>query len=74
MKMRRNDLLGTMLQESLVLSERKKLAVNYTTNDSANLIISLLNTTSFTSIMDPFCGSGRLISAYLRKLELYHLF
>jgi tRNA1(Val) A37 N6-methylase TrmN6 len=63
------DILGTMLQQALTPENRKKLAVNYTTFSSANVLVSILDQKSFSTIIDPFCGSGRLISAYLMKLD-----
>lgn len=64
-----NDTLGTMLQRSLVFDDRKKLAANYTNIKSADFLIELLDTDTPLSIVDPFCGSGRLISAYLESLQ-----
>ncbi|MFX1247724.1 MAG: Eco57I restriction-modification methylase domain-containing protein [Promethearchaeota archaeon] len=64
-----NDTLGTLLQQSLDFEDRKTLAANYTTFNSAQLLIELINTGSFKTIIDPFCGSGRLISAYLENLS-----
>lgn len=63
-----NDVLGTMLQNSLSSDERKKLAANYTTVSSARILVELLKSNTPSSIIDPFCGSGRLVSAYLRIL------
>ncbi|MFW9905801.1 MAG: Eco57I restriction-modification methylase domain-containing protein, partial [Candidatus Thorarchaeota archaeon] len=64
-----DDTLGIILQKSLGSEDRKRLAVNYTTINSANFLIKALDTTTFSSIVDPFCGSGRLISAYLKRLD-----
>lgn len=63
------DTLGTLLQQILTSDDRKRLAANYTTKNSANLLIKILDTDVHTSIIDPFCGSGRLISAYLEELS-----
>ncbi len=63
------DVLGTMLQKSLTPKNRRKLAVNYTTFSSANVLVSILERNNFSTIVDPFCGSGRLISTYLSKLD-----
>ncbi|UCG02193.1 MAG: N-6 DNA methylase [Candidatus Heimdallarchaeota archaeon] len=61
-----NDTLGTLLQNCLTQSDRKRLAANYTTHNSAKLLVNTLDIQeSYSSIIDPFCGSGRLISAYL---------
>ena len=64
-----NDTLGTMLQHSLSLDDRKKLAANYTNIESANILVKLMDTDSPLSMVDPFCGSGRLVSAYLESLN-----
>ncbi len=63
-----NDVLGTFLQQTLTYEDRKTLAVNYTTSGSADVIVSLLHRYNFSIIFDPFCGSGRLIAAYLEKI------
>ncbi|MHA2224408.1 MAG: N-6 DNA methylase [Candidatus Hodarchaeales archaeon] len=64
-----NDFLGKILQQSLASGDRKRLAANYTNLDSAKLLNSFLDKEKFSSIIDPFCGSGRLISAYLETLD-----
>lgn len=64
-----NDYLGMRLQQTITKDIRKRLAVNYTTFESADVLISTLNRYNFSAIIDPFCGSGRLISAYLLKLD-----
>ncbi len=64
-----SDSLGTLLQQLLTSDDRKRLAANYTTKNSANLLIEILDTDVHSSIIDPFCGSGRLISAYLESLN-----
>jgi hypothetical protein len=63
------DTLGTLLQVSLGSEDRKRLAANYTTINSANFLMKVLDTNSCSSVIDPFCGSGRLISAYLKTLS-----
>ncbi|MFX0123920.1 MAG: N-6 DNA methylase [Candidatus Hodarchaeota archaeon] len=62
-----SDILGTLLQQLLTREDRKRLAANYTTKTSADLLIQLLDTKVHSTIIDPFCGSGRLISAYLKS-------
>ena len=57
--------LGTGLQRSLESSLRKKLAANYTIQEGTSLILNLAEKTT-ESVADPFCGSGRLIVAYLQ--------
>ncbi|UCG90219.1 MAG: N-6 DNA methylase [Candidatus Heimdallarchaeota archaeon] len=64
-----NDVLGSMLQHSLPLDERKRLAANYTTIRSARILVNLIELNAPSSIIDPFCGSGRLITTYLRSLK-----
>lgn len=63
-----NDILGTFLQQTLTPEIRKTFAANYSTPGSANVIVSLLHRYGFSFIFDPFCGSGRLIAAYLEKI------
>lgn len=63
-----NDVLGTFLQQTLTHEARKTLAANYTTPGSADVIVSLIHRFNFSFIFDPFCGSGRLIAAYLEKI------
>ncbi len=64
-----NDYLGMRLQQTMTEGFRKRLAVNYTTFESADVLVSILNRYNFSAIIDPFCGSGRLISTYLSKLD-----
>ncbi|MFX1505503.1 MAG: Eco57I restriction-modification methylase domain-containing protein [Promethearchaeota archaeon] len=64
-----DDTLGTILQNSLGTEDRKRLAANYTTMNSANFLIKVLDTYTCSSIIDPFCGTGRLISAYLKNIK-----
>ncbi len=63
------DTFGTILQLCMNYDERKKLAVNYTTHNSAEILVSLTEINNPSSIVDPFCGSGRLITTYLSKLD-----
>ncbi|MFX1538467.1 MAG: Eco57I restriction-modification methylase domain-containing protein, partial [Promethearchaeota archaeon] len=64
-----DDTLGTLLQKLLGFEERKRLAANYTTMNSAKVLMKVLDTNTYSSIVDPFCGSGRLISVYLESLN-----
>jgi tRNA1(Val) A37 N6-methylase TrmN6 len=66
-----NDYFGVLLQKSLKNSDRKTLAANYTDFNSADVLVGLLNSLniSTSSIIDPFCGSGRLIVAFLNTLK-----
>lgn len=59
------DFFGIILQNSIPLDERKRLAVNYTTFDASTYLVSLIRQKDNWKIIDPFCGTGRLISAYL---------
>ncbi len=63
-----NDLLGTVLQMSLDSKIRKVRAVNYTQN--AEILMELVNINyAVDNIIDPFVGSGRLITAVIDKLH-----
>jgi methylase of polypeptide subunit release factors len=67
------DILGTKLQRSLPDNFRKTLAANYTNLRGSTALLQFLPKDSFfTSIADPFCGSGRLIIAYLDTLKPEH--
>lgn len=64
-----NDLLGTWLQHSLSSENRKISASNYT-NSADDIYDSLdLSLHHVTSVMDPFCGSSRLITSLLNRAE-----
>ena len=65
-----NYTLGILLQKLLTSNDRKRLAVNYTSKNAARILIRILGKNEYNSIIDPFCGSGRLISAYLENLDL----
>jgi len=65
-----NDTFGILLQNLLTSNDRKRLAANYTKKTSARILIKILGKNEYASIIDPFCGSGRLISAYLESLDL----
>lgn len=70
------DRLGTILQKSFSAERRKELAVNYTVR-SGNLLSKLLTDRDLSVVkkmVDPFCGSGRLITSimetgFVRNLE-----
>lgn len=58
------DTLGSTLQQSLGKPERKTMAANYTTNRSvATLHAFLPQNKEFKGLLDPFCGSGRLLTS-----------
>ncbi|MFW9780131.1 MAG: N-6 DNA methylase [Candidatus Heimdallarchaeota archaeon] len=65
----RDDILGTALQHSLKEDKRKQLAANYTTFTASKVLSCVLPSRAFRKIIDPFCGSGRLVSAYLDTLD-----
>lgn len=66
-----NDVFGSILQQSLTKDERKIFAANYTTLSSSKILISFFDDKSgkIKSVCDPFCGSGRLITTYLKKIS-----
>ncbi|MFX0171533.1 MAG: Eco57I restriction-modification methylase domain-containing protein [Candidatus Hodarchaeota archaeon] len=64
-----NDILGTILQKSLGFDDRKKLAANYTNIKSANILVSLIQPFNPSSVVDPSCGSGRLVTAFLKTID-----
>jgi tRNA1(Val) A37 N6-methylase TrmN6 len=64
-----NDVLGTILQRSLDFDDRKKLAANYTNFKSANILVSLVQPFNPSSVVDPSCGSGRLVTAFLTNID-----
>lgn len=62
------DALGSLLQEFLPSALRKALAANYTSLLSSELLAMLAVSTikkKHTTVIDPFCGSGRLLTAVL---------
>ncbi len=66
-----NDHFGNLLQHSMNKVDRKTLAANYTDFISADILIWFINSLniSTSSIVDPFCGSGRLLTAFLKSLK-----
>ncbi len=59
------DALGSLLQEFLPPSLRKALAANYTSLLSSELLAMLAVEKDHITVIDPFCGSGRLLTAVL---------
>lgn len=59
------DTLGTLLQGVLPPVLRKALAANYTSMFSSELLAKLAIENDKIYIIDPFCGSGRLLTAIL---------
>ncbi|MHA1450013.1 MAG: Eco57I restriction-modification methylase domain-containing protein, partial [Candidatus Hodarchaeales archaeon] len=66
-----NDLGGTM-QSLLPFKTRKKLAANYTFRDITLFLAQLLDRDTGCRIIDPFAGSGRLLTAILPGLLRKH--
>ncbi|MFQ5820966.1 MAG: N-6 DNA methylase [Candidatus Heimdallarchaeota archaeon] len=63
------DSLGSRLQEVLPHSLRKALAANYTSLISSELLAKLAIEQGNITIIDPFCGSGRLLTAVLDQMS-----
>ncbi|MCE7735789.1 MAG: N-6 DNA methylase [Candidatus Heimdallarchaeota archaeon] len=61
--------VAAWFQKSLDLDTRKIYAANYTSLAAIDLLKSIFPTTVPTNIIDPFCGSGRLIIGILDNLE-----
>ncbi|MFX0117500.1 MAG: Eco57I restriction-modification methylase domain-containing protein, partial [Candidatus Hodarchaeota archaeon] len=57
------DFLGTMIQNLLPQNLRKALAANYTSLVSARFLAALSIKEDIEKIIDPFSGSGRLLTA-----------
>ncbi|MEM3489733.1 MAG: N-6 DNA methylase [Nitrososphaerota archaeon] len=69
----RAELPGRIFHELMPQKIRKLLAAFYTRPQAADLLAKLTITDSSQSVFDPACGSGTiLVSAYKRKLSLYH--
>ncbi len=62
-----NDYYGTWIQHSLDNEKRKKFAANYTSRVDKLIDFVLPETLKLKSIVDPFAGSGRLITSIIRK-------
>lgn len=63
------DSLGTTIQNLLPHKLRKSLAANYTSNISAKFLASLAIREDITKIIDPFSGSGRLLTALIEEIN-----
>jgi len=68
------DALGSLLQEFLPPSLRKALAANYTSLLSSELLAMLAVEKDHITVIDPFCGSGRLLTAVLDQTTSQHSF
>ncbi|MFX0198851.1 MAG: hypothetical protein ACFFCW_22245, partial [Candidatus Hodarchaeota archaeon] len=66
------DALGSLLQEFLPPSLRKALAANYTSLLSSELLAMLAVERDHITVIDPFCGSGRLLTAVLDQTISKH--
>ncbi len=60
-----SDIIGSLFQKGIDLDQRKKLASNYTLNHIADYIASRYTIEEAIRIIDPFCGSGRLITSLI---------
>lgn len=61
----RSDILGSLFQRGLDAEQRKKLASNYTLNHIADYIAARFEDMKLVRVVDPFCGSGRLITSLI---------
>ncbi len=61
------DRLGSFVQSLLLPQLRKTLAANYTSTVSSKLLSSLALNGDLNMIIDPFAGSGRLITSTLEE-------
>ncbi len=69
----RKDVIGSLLQDLLPPKERKMLAANYTSLQDAEILVSYLPDLKYETVLDPFCGSGRLITAFLNSEKSRYL-
>ncbi len=69
----KEELPGRIFHELMPSKIRKLLAAFYTRPQAADLLAKLTISRSDQTVFDPACGSGTiLVSAYKRKLALYH--
>ncbi len=69
----KEELPGRIFHELMPSKIRKLLAAFYTRPQAADLLAKLTINKSDQTVFDPACGSGTiLVSAYKRKLALYH--
>jgi len=69
----RHDLPGRIFHELMPKHIRKMLAAFYTRPLASDLLARLCLDRSDATVFDPACGSGTiLVSAYRRKLDLFH--
>ncbi len=65
------DILGTIFQQILPISLRKKISAYYTKSIAAKLLSYLMIEFYDEIVFDPACGSGTLlVQSYLRKKQL----
>ncbi len=69
------DRLGTILQKSFDNDKRKELALNYTVRSSSLLdkILADKDLSGIRRLVDPFCGSGRLITSIFETNKVNNL-
>lgn len=65
-----NDNLGNLIQSLLHKELRKSLAANYTSPIIAKFLVKLSLTNQTHHIIDPFAGSGRLLTAIMNITEI----
>ena len=64
------DILGTVIQNYLPTHLRKALAANYTSLNSSKLLSLIAMNSKINTIIDPFCGSGRLLTTYASECKV----
>lgn len=64
------ETLAAWFQKSLDTDTRKIYAANYTSIATIETLSSIFPTTIPINVIDPFCGSGRLIMGILDNLEI----
>ena len=63
------DIFGTAIQNYLPTHLRKALAANYTSLNSSKLLSLIALDSKVKTIIDPFCGSGRLLTTYASECK-----
>ncbi|MFX0063054.1 MAG: Eco57I restriction-modification methylase domain-containing protein [Candidatus Hermodarchaeota archaeon] len=67
------DQLGSIVQNSLPHSLRKSLAANYTSTTTAKFLVTFAISDQRRRIIDPFAGSGRLLTSLIEELNKNNL-
>ncbi|MFX1253929.1 MAG: N-6 DNA methylase [Promethearchaeota archaeon] len=63
------DQLGSIVQKSLPHTLRKSLAANYTSTTTAKFLATLAISDQRRRIIDPFAGSGRLLTSLIEEFN-----